>query len=132
AAHPGGGGPRPGQPDHRRRGRRPVDRHPPDPSVRPGDQREPDPGGVAGQRRSPGGVMRFVFTPPAETASGLLDLPWAEPLEEWDDSRLIELRHRGLSRHVVRFVSENGVVYALKELDERLARKEYRLLRRLR
>jgi hypothetical protein len=76
--------------------------------------------------------MRFVFTPPAETATGLLDLPWDKPLEEWDDPRLIELRHRGLSRHVVRFVTEGGVVYALKELDERLARKEYRLLRKLR
>ncbi|WP_231336046.1 DUF4032 domain-containing protein [Actinomadura graeca] len=73
-----------------------------------------------------------MFSPPAEAASGLLDLPWHEPLEEWSDERLVEIRQRGLSRHPVRFVSEAGVVYALKELDTRLARREYRLLRRLR
>ena len=27
--------------------------------------------------------MRFVFSPPAEEASGLLTLPFGEPLEEW-------------------------------------------------
>ncbi|GAA3953481.1 DUF4032 domain-containing protein [Actinomadura viridis] len=76
--------------------------------------------------------MHFVFTPPAETAAGLLSLPWAAPLEEWDDDRIVEIRQRGLSRHVVRFVADEGHVYALKELDGRLARREYRLLRRLR
>jgi hypothetical protein len=76
--------------------------------------------------------MRFVFSPPASAAAGLLTLPWREPLEEWRDDRLVEIRQRGLSRHVVRFVAEGGVVYALKELHERLARKEYHLLRRLR
>ena len=75
--------------------------------------------------------MRFVFAPPAETTAGLLTLPWREPIEEWQDDRLVEIRQRGISRHVVRFVSEAGQVYALKELDERLARREYRLLRRL-
>lgn len=75
--------------------------------------------------------MRFVFSPPAGNASGLLTLPWREPLEEWNDQRLVEIRQRGLSRHVVRFVAESATVYALKELDERLARKEYRLLRQL-
>jgi len=31
--------------------------------------------------------MRFVFTPPADHAAGLLTLPWSEPLaEESDDS----------------------------------------------
>ena len=76
--------------------------------------------------------MRFVFSPPSSAASGLLTLPWREPLEDWSDERLVEIRQRGLSRHVVRFVAEGGVVYALKELHERLARKEYHLLRRLR
>ena len=27
--------------------------------------------------------MHFVFSPPAEAAAGLLDLPWDEPLEDW-------------------------------------------------
>lgn len=76
--------------------------------------------------------MRFVFTPPAEAAAGLLTLPWDQPLEEWTDDRLVEIRQRGLSRHVVRFVVEGGEVFAVKEIDERLARREHHLLRRLR
>ena len=75
--------------------------------------------------------MHFVFSPPAEAAAGLLDLPWDQPLEVWDDDRLTEIPQRGLSRHVVRFVAEGGEVFALKELPERLARREYTLLRRL-
>jgi hypothetical protein len=75
--------------------------------------------------------MRFIFTPPAEAAAGLLSLPWDQPLEEWTDDRLVEIRQRGLSRHVVRFVAEAGEVFAIKEIDERLARREHQLLRRL-
>jgi hypothetical protein len=75
--------------------------------------------------------MRFVFTPPADHAAGLLTLPWSEPLAEWHDERLVEIRQRGISRHVVRFVYDDGELYALKELNERLARREYRLLRAL-
>ena len=75
--------------------------------------------------------MRFVFTPPADHAAGLLTLPWSEPLAEWRDERLVEIRQRGISRHVVRFVYDDGILYALKELSERLARREYRLLRAL-
>jgi hypothetical protein len=75
--------------------------------------------------------VRFVFSPPAEAATGLLTLPWTEPLEDWKDERLVEIRQRGISRHVVRFASDNGVLYALKSISERLARREYRLLRSL-
>jgi Domain of unknown function (DUF4032)/Lipopolysaccharide kinase (Kdo/WaaP) family len=75
--------------------------------------------------------MRFVFAPPADHAAGLLTLPWAEPLAEWRDERLVEIRQRGISRHVVRFVYDDGMLYALKELSERLARREYQLLRAL-
>ena len=75
--------------------------------------------------------MRFVFSPPAEEAAGLLSLPWTEPLEDWTDERLVEIRQRGISRHVVRFVSDEGTLYALKAISERLARREYRLLRAL-
>jgi Domain of unknown function (DUF4032)/Lipopolysaccharide kinase (Kdo/WaaP) family len=73
--------------------------------------------------------VRFVFNPPAQEATGLLTLPFAESLEEWQDERLVEIRQRGISRHVVRFVADNGVLYALKSINERLARREYRLLR---
>jgi hypothetical protein len=75
--------------------------------------------------------MRFVFSPPAGEAAGLLTLPWELSLEEWQDERLVEVRQRGLSRHVVRFVSESGELYALKSISEDLARREYRLLRAL-
>lgn len=75
--------------------------------------------------------MRFLFTPPADHAGGLLTLPWSEPLAEWQDERLVEIRQRGISRHVVRFIYDDGTLYALKELSERLARREYRLLRAL-
>jgi Domain of unknown function (DUF4032)/Lipopolysaccharide kinase (Kdo/WaaP) family len=38
---------------------------------------------------------------------------------------------RGISRHVVRFVEYDGALYAIKELPERPARREWTLLRRL-
>jgi tRNA A-37 threonylcarbamoyl transferase component Bud32 len=59
-----------------------------------------------------------------------LDLPWERPLAEWDSQRIVSLI-RGISRHVVRFVEYDGVLYALKELPERPARREWTLLRRL-
>ena len=59
-----------------------------------------------------------------------LDLPWNEPLEDWDSPRFVNLI-RGISRHVVRFVEYDGALYALKELPERPARREWTLLRRL-
>ena len=52
--------------------------------------------------------MRFVFSPPAGEVSGLLTLPWAQPLDDWHDERLVEIRQRGISRHVVRFVADDG------------------------
>jgi Domain of unknown function (DUF4032)/Lipopolysaccharide kinase (Kdo/WaaP) family len=59
-----------------------------------------------------------------------LDLPWQLPLERWRSERLVEIP-RGISRHVVRFVDYDGTLYALKELPQRLAEREYRLLRHL-
>jgi hypothetical protein len=59
-----------------------------------------------------------------------LDFPWSVPLEEWSHERLVEVS-RGISRHVVRFVSYGDALYAFKELPERLARREYALLRRV-
>ncbi len=60
----------------------------------------------------------------------LLDLPWGIPLEEWPADHLVALP-QGISRHIVRFVKLNDVVYALKETRERIAEKEYDLLRAL-
>jgi hypothetical protein len=72
--------------------------------------------------------MRFLFRPPAVDATSLLTLPWDQPLEEWDPDLLLEVPQRGISRHVVRFVASGGCVFALKEINERLARHEYALL----
>ena len=54
-------------------------------------------------------------------------LPWATPLEDWPDDLVVALP-RGISRHVVRFVRLNGVVYAIKEVEEHYAQREYELL----
>ncbi len=59
-----------------------------------------------------------------------LDLPWDEPLAEWQSDRFVEVT-RGIHRHVVRFVDYDGSLYALKELPERYAANEHRLLRTL-
>ncbi|WP_203814953.1 DUF4032 domain-containing protein [Paractinoplanes ferrugineus] len=60
----------------------------------------------------------------------LLELPWGIPLEDWPADHLVALP-QGISRHIVRFVKLNEVVYALKETRERIAEKEYDLLRAL-
>jgi hypothetical protein len=75
--------------------------------------------------------MRFVFTPPEPDSVGLLTLPWRTPLEDWDDPRMVTPRDAGLHRHVVRFLSVGGTLWVVKQLPEHLARREYRLLRRL-
>ena len=61
----------------------------------------------------------------------MLDLPWDLPLEEWPEHHLAALP-RGISRHVVRFVRLSGRVLAVKEISERLARREFQTLRNLR
>ncbi|GGM30846.1 LPS kinase [Micromonospora sonchi] len=60
----------------------------------------------------------------------LLDLPWSTPLEQWPAEHLVALP-QGISRHVVRFVRLGGYVYAVKETGERVAEREYDLLRAL-
>lgn len=60
----------------------------------------------------------------------LLDLPWNEPLELWDDKYIAALP-KGISRHLVRFVHLGGYVIAIKETSAELARREYDLLRTL-
>ena len=59
-----------------------------------------------------------------------LDLPWDEPLAAWSTDRLVDVA-RGISRHVVRFVTYDGAVYAVKEIAQALAQHEYHLLRSL-
>jgi hypothetical protein len=70
-----------------------------------------------------------ILAAPAEQQA-MLDLPWDMPLEEWPEWYLITLP-RGISRHVVRFTRLDGRVYALKEIVESYAQREYQLLRDL-
>jgi uncharacterized protein DUF4032/lipopolysaccharide kinase (Kdo/WaaP) family protein len=69
---------------------------------------------------------RFRLLARAEQAP-LLGLPWGLPLEAWPAERFVEVQ-RGIGRHVVRFVELDGRLFALKELPEPLAAREYRLL----
>jgi hypothetical protein len=66
----------------------------------------------------------------APSDPALLDLPWGTPLEEWPPDQLVVLP-RGISRHVVRFVRLGEEVYAVKEIAEGAALREYGLLRQL-
>src|ERR1700749_3963426 len=63
-------------------------------------------------------------------ATGLLDLPFGQPLLDWDDPRMVQVP-RGISRHVVRFVEIDGQVFALKEATDRYVIREHTLLREL-
>jgi hypothetical protein len=76
------------------------------------------------------GTLGSVRITSALIDPALLDLPWNVPLEEWPADHLVALP-QGISRHVVRFVKLNDTVYALKETRERIAEKEYDLLRAL-
>ncbi|MEZ5279602.1 MAG: DUF4032 domain-containing protein [Acidimicrobiales bacterium] len=62
-----------------------------------------------------------------EPQPDLLALPWSRPLEHWPDDEFVRLP-RGLHRHVVRFLQAHGSYYALKELSDDLARREYEML----
>ena len=61
----------------------------------------------------------------------LLFLPWGTALEQWPAQDTVALP-RGISRHTVRFVRVNGAAYAVKEIEESFARREYELLFNLR
>ncbi|HEX4249593.1 MAG TPA: DUF4032 domain-containing protein, partial [Pseudonocardia sp.] len=66
------------------------------------------------------------------TSPGLLALPWERPLREWDATE-VPMRDIpvGPSRHLVRFVETDDELWALKQLPERTAAKEYAVLREL-
>ncbi len=72
-------------------------------------------------------AMRIVASRPDPA---ILRLPWHLPLEEWPDEVVVPLP-RGLSRHVVRIVRLGSSVYAVKETNDDIAFREYRMLRDL-
>jgi Domain of unknown function (DUF4032)/Lipopolysaccharide kinase (Kdo/WaaP) family len=57
----------------------------------------------------------------------LLFLPWDIALEQWPAEDTVAMP-RGISRHTVRFVRINGAVFAIKEIEESFAQREYALL----
>jgi hypothetical protein len=59
-----------------------------------------------------------------------LDLPWDLPILDWQDPHLVEMP-TGIHRHPVVFVAYTEGIYAIKELPVRLARHEFRTLRKL-
>jgi Domain of unknown function (DUF4032)/Lipopolysaccharide kinase (Kdo/WaaP) family len=67
-----------------------------------------------------------------DEVAGLLDLPWEVPLAHWDDGthRFRELSV-GPSRHLVRFLVFDGIIYALKEEPAGVAETEFAVLRHL-
>ena len=67
-----------------------------------------------------------------DEVASLLDLPWELPLARWDGTghRFRELPV-GPSRHLVRFLVSDGIVYALKELPAAVAEREFTVLRHL-
>jgi tRNA A-37 threonylcarbamoyl transferase component Bud32 len=72
-------------------------------------------------------AMRIVASRPDPA---ILRLPWHLPLEEWPDEVIVPLP-RGLSRHIVRIVRLGSSVYAVKETNDDIAFREYRMLRDL-
>ncbi|PZS35704.1 MAG: DUF4032 domain-containing protein [Pseudonocardiales bacterium] len=64
------------------------------------------------------------------TNTDLLDLPYGQPLAEWDESLIVHVP-RGISRHIVRFVEADGEIFALKEATDRFVLREHSLLRLL-
>jgi hypothetical protein len=73
--------------------------------------------------------MRFRLANAEDYPKGL-QLPWERPLESWSDERCIDIE-RGLHRNPVRFAPHEGTIYAIKELLEHVAEREYALLRSL-
>ena len=60
--------------------------------------------------------------------TGMVELPWEQPLGEWDHPALVRMA-RGRSRHIVRFVEIAGRVFAVKEMGDDLVQREYAILR---
>jgi len=54
-------------------------------------------------------------------------LPWTTALQAWPENTVVALP-RGISRHTVRFVRINATVYAIKEIEQHYADREYALL----
>jgi hypothetical protein len=72
--------------------------------------------------------MAFPHLRLRDPAISLVELPWEEPLHEWPDDLAFRTLPVGPSRHLVRFLLADGVLYALKELPLDVGRREYEVL----
>lgn len=59
-----------------------------------------------------------------------LDLPWDESIATWEVDNMVTLP-KGISRHEVRFFEYPSGLYVVKQLAERPAAQDYRILRAL-
>jgi hypothetical protein len=82
-----------------------------------------------GGTRGTGPTLNHVRVLASTPNPALLTLPWDRPLAEWTEH--VVPVPRGLSRHVVRVIHLDGSFYAVKETQEPIAKREYRLLRDL-
>lgn len=73
--------------------------------------------------------MKFQIASPSHYFTDL-DMPWEKHLSDWPEELFVPVA-RGIHRNVVGFISRGEKVYALKELAQAIAEKEYRLLREL-
>jgi len=73
--------------------------------------------------------VRFRLAQAEQYPRGL-NLPWAVPLEQWPDESCTDVEP-GLHRNPVRFIAHQDAIFAIKELLERVASREYALLRSL-
>ena len=67
-----------------------------------------------------------------ENYPDFLDLPWNFPLSQWHVKcpYMINIE-KGLSRHIVIFIQYEGIVFAIKELPQNLAEKEFIMLKKI-
>lgn len=73
--------------------------------------------------------MAFPSLRLRDPAIALVDLPWEQPLADWTDEQLaFRTIPVGPSRHLVRFLTAESVLYALKELPVDVGRREYEVL----
>lgn len=70
---------------------------------------------------------RLVIQP---GAPDFLDLPWDQPVDDWNHHRLVQMP-TGIHRHPVVFVAYDQGVFAVKELPLRLGVNEFGVLDRL-
>ncbi|MAZ66696.1 MAG: lipopolysaccharide kinase [Kangiellaceae bacterium] len=73
--------------------------------------------------------MKFQISSPQRYPSNP-QYPWEKPLAMWEDRMIVNVP-RGISRNLVRFIEDEGCVYAVKEIPDKVALREYDLLKEL-